>query len=1281
MLTTVYRSVAAESELCYYIETNSPLTTEEVTRLRWVIGETFAPKLLSETGSFLDFSDGVIELGPRMNFETSSSSNAVSICHAAGLTKVTRLEVSRRHRVKGDVDAFVAANHDRMTECVYPKPLTTFETGIEPKPVFEVLLIQNGLAELARLNKELGLGMDKWDVDYYHRLFTRDICRNPTSVECFQVGQANSEHCRHWFFKGKLFIDGQVVPYTLLELVQSTLKANSGNSVIAFKDNSSAIKGYDVWTVVPENPAMPSRFVSTRCTYHLLFTAETHNAPSGYAPEPGAETGAGGRIRDGHGTGRGSLVIAATAGYCVDQLHISGYAISGETVAEEWKHPFSMAKPIEVLLQASNGASDYGNKFGEPLIQGHARSFGLITPDGTRRSWIKPIMFSGGIGQIRDEHIEKAEPKKGMLIVRMGGRAYRIGVGGGSFSSMLQGEGDDQLNLMAVQRGNAQEANKLNRAIRAFVEMGPKNPLLVIHDQGAGGPCNVLTELVHPAGGRIKIRNISVGDKTLSVLEIWGAEFQESDGVLIDLSSLDIFKAVCDREGVIYDIVGEVTGDGKIVLHDDSNDTTPVDLDLDKILGDLPQKEFRFTRKPKQLSKLVVPQDRNLLYFLTGVFQQISVCSKEFLTRKVDRSVTGLIAQQQCCGPLQLPVSDVAVVAQSHFGLTGGAMAVGEQPLKMLIDEAAGARMAVGEMLTNIVWALLSKLEDIKCSGNWMWAAKLDDEGARLYDAAVACVNLMKELGIAIDGGKDSLTMAALVDGETVKAPGQLVISGYCTVPDITRVITPDIKMPGQSKLMFIDIAPGCQRLGGSAFAQSLSQIGDESTDVQSSDLLIRAFNAIQQLIRRNLILSGHDKTGDGGLITCLLEMAFAGNCGVDINLMDHHLGFKDLNALLFNEELGGVIEYEVCHEETVKGILRRAGLRGCYHVLGKTLREDRISIRHNNKVVLSEAMHTLRALWRETSFQLDAHPLQGTNPEAVLEERYNTLIGREPFYFTSFTPRPTTPDILGKVNKPKVAILREQGTNGDREMASAFISAGFEAWDVNMDDLAKGRVNLKSFKGIAFPGGFSFADVFGAAKGWAGVVKFNPRIAGEFESFMNRNDTFIFGVCNGCQLMALLGMVPYLGLSIEHQPRFLENDSRIFESRFSTVRIVKSNSIFLQGMEGSRLGVWVAHGEGKVSFPDPLVFQEVIKDSCAPIRYINGISEPTESYPFNPNGSPYGIAGLSSKDGRFLAMMPHPERLFLKWQWPYWPKQWDKIETSPWLQMFQNAYAWCNTN
>ena len=1261
-LIQLYRKITDSFSFCFNIETSRQLQPEEMKHLRLILADGFLAGSITDK-PFLQ-GERVVELGPRLNFATAWSSNMLSICHAVGLDAVKRVERSRRCLVPEgeDITAFLAAHHDRMTECVYAMPLTTFETGLVPEEVYKVDLMGKGAAALLEIP---GLSMDEWDRELYYSYFVERCKRNPTIVELMDLNNANSEHSRHGFFRGLQIIDGKEYEKTLFDVVKETLAANPKGSLVAFKDNSSVVQGYSVQSLLPVHPGEPSELKVKDVTLHPLLTAETHNFPTGVAPFPGAETGTGGRIRDVQGTGRGGTVMAGTAGYCVGNLHIPGYPLAWE---EDLPCPDTLAKALNIEIEASNGASDYGNKFGEPLILGYTRSFDLRLSDGERWGFLKPIMFTGGIGQIDGRHIEKKKPLKGMCIVQVGGPAYRVGFGGGAASSMLQGENEAELDFDAVQRGDAEMEQKMNRVIRACNEMGGKSLIEVIHDQGAGGPANVLKELVEEAGGTVEIRNIRVGDPTMSVLEIYVAEYQERVGLLISPENLAQFQSICEREKVACEVLGTVSGDLRFIVHDSLNDTTPVNIEIDKLLGNLPQKSFADSRLESQRTPFMPPAKLTVRDALGNVLRLLSVGSKRFLTNKVDRAVTGLVAQQQCCGPLQLTVADVAVVAQSYLGHTAIASAIGEQPVKMLVNPAAGARMALGEALTNLVWAKIDDLDQGKCSANWMWAPKLPGEGAALRDAAEAMAFAMKSIGVAVDGGKDSLSMATMVEGEVVKSPRELVISLYAAMGDLRKKVTPDLKEK-DSVLLFIDLASGKNRLGGSALAQTFGTIGNESPDMDDPALLRRTFLAVQELIADGLVLAGHDRS-DGGLITTVLEMAFAGNCGLQLALQ----GESGELHFLFSEELGLVLECRWQDLSEVKKRLAEAEVSAV--VMGSTTEKKAVVLQYNGNIVLDESMVLLRQWWEEISYQLERLQM---NPACAESEHLFSLDRKGPQYHLPFTPLATPELILAKPNKPKVAILRDEGSNSDREMSAAFYSAGFAPWDITMTDLLMNRVALSEFRGLAAVGGFSYADVPDSAKGWAATIRFNMGLQEQFQAFYDRPDTFTLGICNGCQLFALLGWVPWQGLVAEEQPRFVHNISGRFESRWSTVRVEKSPAILLSGMEGLTFGIHVDHGEGRLHFPSTTVHKEVMTQGLAPLVFVDDDGAPTEIYPFNPNGSPQGLAGLCSPDGRHLALMPHPERAFLPWQLHWLPKDMQGFPVSPWLRMFQNAYAWCN--
>ncbi len=1292
-----------ETEFCYYVETDGVLGADESEVLRYLLSETFEPDRFGPR-SFLEESATVLEYGPRLNFETAWSSAAVEICRRSGVKSVTRMERSVRiglpcHLSEPQIDELLEPLHDRMTEMRYREPLTSFETGLTPEPVTVIPLLEEGVQALCAFDRERGCSWDTSDLELIADIFRR-LGRNPTDVELFQIAQANSEHSRHWVFKGELWVDGERVPERhLMDIVRAPLDHSGPNSVIAFRDDSSAIRGAEVDLLMSSEPLGPAPLEPRRVLLHPTLTAETHNFPSGVAPYPGAETGGGGRIRDNQAVGRGGLVVASGAAYCVGNLHIPGYELPWEEDGST--HPPDLASPIDILIEASNGASDYGNCFGEPLIYGFTRTFGQRLPDGYR-AWYKPIMYSVGAGQIRDEHTAKGAPAKDMLVVQVGGPAYRIGMGGGAASSMEQGENVEELDFNAVQRGDPEMEQRVNRLMRACVELGERNPIISAHDLGAGGDCNALPEIVEPAGAVIDLRAIPVGDKTLSVLEIWGNESQERNALLILPESLATLETLAARENVPLAVVGTVTGDGILVVHDAWDDSRPVELPLDDILGQLPPKSYSFQRpasrggRRSDLRPLELPPAADLRRVLDMVLRLPSVGSKRFLTNKVDLDVTGLVVQRQLVGPRHLPLSDYAVIAQSYLAPSGTALSLGEQPLKGLISPGAGARMAVAEALLNLAGVVITDIADIKCSANWMLAVKQPGEGAWLYDAACALRDVMVELGVAIDGGKDSLSMASqgrTADGgsELVKAPAQLVIANYALAEDVSLRVTSDLKQAGHT-LLHLTLSDR-RRLGGSAFAQVLSQIGDETPDIDDPHALKSLFVAVQELVRAGAIVACHD-VSDGGLLVTLLEMGFAGDKGWDVRIdppvtSPGATGKVDPSALysaLFAEEAGVVVE--VAQPAVAKEILERHGVRSTELgvVSDKTMGASVVKLYFNSALVLDAPLRELHAVWEETGYQLER--LQ-QNPACAEEEwlSHRADAATAP-YRLSFDPdmppaAVTTRGGVGGVRlatvagvKPKAAVLREEGTNGDRELAAAFIEAGFEAWDVTTTDLIRGAIDLDGFQLVAFPGGFSFADVLDSGKGWASVIRNNARLSDQFDRFFARTDTLSVGICNGCQLMGLLG-IPGFDLPDERKPRFIKNISGRFESRFSTVRIEKSPALMLQGMEGSTLGVWVAHGEGRLHVPDPATLEWIVAHHLAPVRYVGPDGEPTAAYPYNPNGSPLGISALCSPDGRHLAIMPHPERCFQLRQWPWVPPTW-RCRNSPWLRMFQNAAAAC---
>ncbi|XP_055709547.1 phosphoribosylformylglycinamidine synthase [Phlebotomus papatasi] len=1304
-------------EKCYHVETAKGVKVSETQEkiLRWLLKHSQEEDALTGVTTLLKRSPNsvLIEIGPRFNFSTADSTNSVSICESVGFQGIVkRIEVSLRYLIQarnGDieekVEELVELLGDRMTQCQYTEknlPVENFYEQVllkKPENWYRVPVMEDGIVALREVNSKLGLAFDEWDLQYYGNLFGKVLKRNPTSVELFDCAQSNSEHSRHWFFKGRMKIDGEFVEKSLIKLIVDTQDTTNPNNTIKFSDNSSAIRGFRQKVLRPMTFSGPGRVEVVNMETDLIFTAETHNMPTAVAPFSGATTGTGGRIRDVQGVGRGGLTIAGTAGYCVGALNIPDCPVSFEDPS--WKYPPSFSSPLKIIIDASNGASDYGNKFGEPVISGFAISYGIRGSDGERNEYVKPIMFSGGLGTMDASHTKKFDPERRNLLAKLGGPVYRIGVGGGAASSVeVQGGRDaTELDFNAVQRGDAEMENKLNRVVRACVELGDRNPILAIHDQGAGGNGNALKELVEPgyAGAVIFSKEFQLGDPTITALELWGAEYQENNAILCRQEDRTVLEEICARERCPINFVGVVTGNGYVTLLEEEADfdkylarenlpkETPFDLHLKDVLGEMPRKEFTLDRVPRELSPINLPEI-NLREQLKTVLGILAVGSKRFLTNKVDRCVTGLIAQQQCVGSLHTPLADFATTAVSYFGHEGIATSIGTQPIKGLISPEAGARMSVAEALSNLVFVGISALADVKCSGNWMWAAKLPGEGLKLYEACQAMCSFMKELNIAVDGGKDSLSMAARVGSETIKSPGTLVISTYVQCPDIRVKITPDLKMPsrgGRGELIFVSVEDKF-RLGGSALAQSLNQQGKDTPDVQRADVLKRAFETTQKLLKKGKLLAGHD-ISDGGLIVCVLEMAFGGLCGLNVDISSIFKSHSHSNhiPILFAEECGWILEVETQNLTEIIQAFKTENVP-VHHIgysMGSGMKSP-VKIQCQGKVLLDVELVELMKQWEATSYALEKLQM---NAECA-EEEFQGLSCRKVLKY-SCTYNPDEEILLQEPSSPiRVAVIREEGTNGDREMIASLYTAKFEVHDVTMTDLLARKVTLDAYRGVIFPGGFSYADTLGSAKGWAATILFSDVLRPQFDHFRQRKDTFSLGVCNGCQLMSLIGWV---GNSTSSKGSafdipdvaLLHNRSERYECRWSTVKIAAdTNSILFKRMKGSVLGCWIAHGEGRFSFRTQAVLEGLKNRQSIALHYVDDDHKPTELYPMNPNGSVEGIAGISSEDGRHLALMPHPERCSILWQWPYIPHDFVH-KKSPWQTMFDEGFLWCQSN
>ena len=1261
----------ADFEECFCIgTTGSGMAPKRILGLAEFLQELPGQRVHPE--SMFNPDERVGMVGPRPAFETPFSSSAVRALRDCGYAEVFRVERFRRYRVPLDqnIDSFLVPRFDRMTECVYPDYITAYESGAAPEPVQTVSVLERGTSAIESVNTRLGLGMHSGDLGYVHELFRSTLKRNPTDVELFQIAQLASDHSRHRRWGAKVIIDGAEMPSTLIGLVREPYRLNPGNSRIGFSDNASAIVIGEITWFVPARPGQPSRYVTVRVHADGTCTVETHNHPTTFCPYPGAATGIGGCYRDGFAVGRGGLILFSSAGFSTQDLCIPGYILP-------WENPEAAliagaAQALQIMREAPQGTWDYGNRSGIPVLYGFTRTVQLEL-NGQRWGYGKTLMLAGNVGQMHDAHVKKQPAERGMKIVQIGGPAYRIGFGGGTASSQGGGELSRDVAYDSVQRGDAMMGLVTRAVIEACVAQGERNPIASIHDQGAAGPANVNTELVELAGGRIDIRKIRLGDNTLSVLVIWGAEYQERYGILIWDDRLDEFLGICEREACPVEVLGEVTGDGRIVVEDSSDNTTPVDLPIKEVLSGLPQWVIRDTTPLSLGAPLVLPEGLTVQQAAERVLRLPVVGSKGFHVHRVDRSVGGLVVQQQCCGPYQLPVGDCAVSSLGFFDTVGIASSIGEQPLKTMLNSPAGVRMAIAEALLNMAGVAVSQFPDIKMQGNVMWPGATDGDMVRLYHALDRGVRqFLPRLGIVEDGGKDSMSMRANdASGRTVKSPHTFVATLYAPVPDVRRAVTPDLKRKSGSTLLLI--APDLQqrRLGASALAQVYNQLGDECPDVEAGPLRA-VFCAVQELARAGFAESWHDRS-DGGLFVTLAEMAIAGGVGLDVTIP----GDVDPIAFLFAEESGGVVEVPNEHLDRAVELLEGCGV-GCQKV-GVTTEYAEAIINQEGRLLFIMSLDELRRLWEQTSYHMNRLNIDTGCAE---EERQDPYRWTAPQYAVGFEPRPTQPALLSAKDKPKVAVLRTTGTNGQREMAAFFYLAGFEAMDVAMSDLSSGRVStLGEFCGVVFPGGFADSDVFGAGRAWALRFQRNARLHDLLAAFLDREDVFTLGVCNGCQASTALGLVPYGTLSPDRGsgPRFIRNTSGAFESRWSLLRIHASRAIMFRGMEGSILGIPSAHGEGRLWLPDPEVGAQLWRQKQVVASYVTPDGCPTEQYPHNPNGSPKGWTALCDESGRHVAMMPHPERLPQLHNWHYIPRKLrEKLEASPWLYAAQNLYNWC---
>ncbi len=1211
----------------FAVQATKELSTETISKLTWLFGNQ--PKI--EQASLDAFF-----VGPRAAMITPWSTNAVEITQNMGITDIIRIE-----EFQASTEAFDAFD-PMISEKYKGIHQDSFTINIQPEAILNI-------EDIAAYNIQEGLALNEEEVAYLEGV-SKKIGRPLTDSEVFGFSQVNSEHCRHKIFNGTFIIDGEEKPSSLFKLIKETSKQFPNDIVSAYKDNVAFVKGPRVEQFAPKTADKPDFYQTTDFNSVISIKAETHNFPTTVEPFNGAATGSGGEIRDRLAGGKGSLPLAGTA------VYMTSYSRLEEARPWEQKmqeRPWLYQTPMDILIKASNGASDFGNKFGQPLICGSVLTF-EHEEEARKLGFDKVIMQAGGIGYGKAEQALKDTPKVGDKIVILGGENYRIGMGGAAVSSADTGEFASGIELNAVQRSNPEMQKRAANAVRGMVE-SEENFIVSIHDHGAGGHLNCLSELVEDTGGNIDLDKLPVGDPTLSAKEIIGNESQERMGLVIAEKHLDTLRRIAERERSPMYTVGDVTGNDRFTFESKSSGEKPMDLALEDMFGSSP-KTIMTDKTVNRNYDAVTYNSDNILNYLDQVLQLEAVACKDWLTNKVDRCVGGKVAKQQCAGPLQLPLNNCGVMALDYKGKEGIATSVGHAPISGLISPKAGSRNAIAESLTNIVWAPLKDgLQSISLSANWMWPCKNEGEDARLYEAVEAISEFAIDLGINVPTGKDSLSMKQKYPTEDVISPGTVIISAAGNCNDITKVVEPVLKK-NAGNIYYINISEDSYKLGGSSFAQVLNKVGKETPTIKDAAQFKKTFNTIQQLIKDDKIVAGHD-VASGGLITTLLELCFADtNLGAELDLSD--LAEKDSIKLLFSENAGIVFQSS---DASIEEVLTEANI--AFFNIGKVTESDTLSI-INNAEVFALTISRLRDVWYKTSFLLD----QKQTANGLAQDRFDNYKKQPlqytfPKHFTGKLKDVTSSDSskTNRIEKPKAAILREKGSNSEREMANAMYLAGFDVKDVHMTDLISGRETLEDIQFIGAVGGFSNSDVLGSAKGWAGAFKYNEKANTALKNFFKREDTLSVGICNGAQLWMELDLI-----NPEHEThgKLTYNDSHKHESSFTSVAIQKNNSVMLSSLEGSKLGVWISHGEGKFNLPlDENQYNIVAKYGYA-------------AYPHNPNGSDFNTAMLCDKTGRHLVTMPHIERSTFQWNWANYPEN-RKDEVSPWLEAFVNAKNW----
>ncbi|MCC7010221.1 MAG: phosphoribosylformylglycinamidine synthase [Acidobacteria bacterium] len=1214
---------------------------------------------------------------PRPGTVSPWSSKATDIAHNAGLSKIRRVERGIAYYVTGDAElvaearARIAAGlHDRMVETVFfhlDEAARLFEQG-SPRPLVTIDLAAGGRDALVRANRELGLALADDEIDYLSAAFAA-LGRNPTDVELMMFAQANSEHCRHKIFNATWDVDGVEQARSLFGMIRHTYERGDTRDVLsAYSDNAAVIRGHEARRFFPEPGS--AQFGYHAEPVHIMMKVETHNHPTAIAPYPGASTGSGGEIRDEGAVGCGARPKAGLVGFSVSNLRVPGYEQPWE---EDHGKPDRIVSAMQIMIDGPIGAAAFNNEFGRPAICGYFRTLEL-RHRGRVRGYHKPIMVAGGLGNIREGHVRKRDMPAGSLLVVLGGPAMLIGLGGGAASSMSAGASDADLDFASVQRDNAEMEHRCQEVIDRCWQMGDRNPIRFIHDVGAGGLSNALPELVKDGGrgAAIDLRRIPTADASLSPLEIWCNEAQERYVLAIAPGDLDVFRDLCARERCPFAVVGEALAEPHLHVADPVLGGAPVDVPLSVLFGK-PPRMHRTVNRHAAPRAAVSFGDVSLVDAADRVLRMPAVAGKGFLVTIGDRSVTGLVSRDQMVGPWQVPVADAGVTLTGYDGYAGEAMAMGERAPLALIDAPASGRMAVAEAITNIASAPIAKLFDVKLSANWMAAAGQPGEDQALFDTVRAvAMDLCPALGLIIPVGKDSMSMQTRWSDDgaerSVTAPLSLVVSAFAPVVDVRHVVTPQLRPDEDAVLLLVDLGAGRARLGGSALALAWNRLGGAPPDLDDPARLAAFFEVVQSCLQDRLLVAYHDRS-DGGLFAALSEMAFAGHCGLDVDTTA--LG-PDSLAALFNEELGAVIQVRVSDLAAVRQRFAAAGLGAMTHAIGRAVPGDVVRFTYEGAERYRASRVDLHRAWAELSYAMQS---RRDNPDCAREEYESLLDADDPGLSAALTYSPAddvAAPYIATGARPRVAILREQGVNGQYEMAAAFERAGFDAFDVHMSDVLTGRVDLAAFHGLAACGGFSYGDVLGAGEGWAKTILFNARARDQFAAFFARPDTFSVGICNGCQMIsALHEIVP----GAAHWPRFVRNLSEQYEARVALVRVERSPSVLFAGMHGSQIPIVVAHGEGRAEFGDAGTLEALEARGGVALRWVDTRGQPTQRFPSNPNGSASAIAAVCSDDGRVTITMPHPERVFRTVQNSWAPAGWG--EDGAWMRMFRNARVW----